>query len=127
MATITCPKCGTENSDDAVNCINCRVNLKYALEHPGEMEFAREHPDMFGLVKHEAVQGTPEKAVISRKQSRKKKGRTYLLIAAACFVVYYLMYIGGDGGAIGAVLALAMLICLVVGVIYLIMGSVGEE
>ena len=28
-----CPKCGTENLDDAVNCKKCRINLEWAIEH----------------------------------------------------------------------------------------------
>lgn len=38
MEKITCPKCGTENLADAVNCKQCRVNLEFALENPGEIE-----------------------------------------------------------------------------------------
>jgi hypothetical protein len=34
MITIICPKCGIENSANAMNCKNCRINLKFALEHP---------------------------------------------------------------------------------------------
>ena len=123
MATIICPKCGTENPADAMNCKNCRVNLKYALEHPGEMEFAREHPDMSGPGKEEAVQDIPKK-VVSRKRARKKKGLTYLAIAVACFVVVFL---GNLGGAVGAFFILSSLICFVGGVIYLIGGFVGKE
>jgi len=47
MATITCPKCGAENPVNAINCKSCRINLKFALEHLDEMEFALEHPDAF--------------------------------------------------------------------------------
>lgn len=132
MTTIICPKCGTENPADAVNCKNCKVNLKYALEHPAEMEFAQEHPDMFGLMKQEAVReeavrSTPEKAM-SRKQARKKRGLIYLAIAVACFVILFLMSTGDTGGgAIGAFLVLATLICFVGGIIYLIGGFVGKE
>lgn len=31
---IRCPKCEYENSDDALNCVNCHVNLKFALQSP---------------------------------------------------------------------------------------------
>lgn len=127
MTTIICPKCGTENPADAMNCKNCRINLKFALEHLGEMESTEPR----------TVQGAQEKP-LSRKQVRKKRGLTYLGIAVACFVVNYLlsMYTGGaEGGAIGALLcgaigaflALATLICFVGGVIYLIGGFVGKE
>lgn len=136
MATITCPKCGTENPADAMNCKNCKVNLKYALEHSGEMEFAREHPDMFGPGKQEAAQGIPRK-VVSRKQARKKKGLTWLAIAVVCFVINLMI---PDPAAVartkeealslgiaGAIFASGFLICFVVGVIYLIAGFVGKE
>ena len=31
MATVICPKCGTENSGNAMNCKQCRINLEFAL------------------------------------------------------------------------------------------------
>jgi len=116
QASITCPKCGTENSANAVNCRNCRINLKSALGHLDETELAEPR----------AVQGTPDKAM-SHKQARKKKGLTYLLVAVACFVGYFLVYTAGGGGLFGGGLAVATLICFVVGVIYLIGGFVGKE
>jgi hypothetical protein len=73
-----------------------------------------------------STQDTQEKAV-SPKKARKKKGLTYLLIAVVCFVVYFAMDAAGAGGAIGAFLAMATLICFVGGVIYLIGGFVGRE
>jgi hypothetical protein len=60
MTTVTCPKCGTENYADAMNCKNCKVNLKYAFEHLDEMEFAREHPEQFGLITQEAIRHEQE-------------------------------------------------------------------
>jgi ribosomal protein L40E len=39
--TIVCPKCGTENPADATNCSHCRVNLRFAAEHPAEIERAK--------------------------------------------------------------------------------------
>jgi len=38
MAAITCPKCGTENPSSATNCSQCRINLRFAIEHPDEIE-----------------------------------------------------------------------------------------
>jgi hypothetical protein len=38
MPTITCPKCGTENPADATICQKCRIDLKFALEHPEAVE-----------------------------------------------------------------------------------------
>jgi hypothetical protein len=31
--TITCPKCGHENSTSVTNCENCRINLAWAIQH----------------------------------------------------------------------------------------------
>jgi len=31
---INCPKCKTENPDNATNCKSCQINLAYALSHP---------------------------------------------------------------------------------------------
>src|SRR3990170_2758767 len=46
MSTITCPRCGTENPANAMNCKQCRINLKFALENPGAIEHykQREQP-----------------------------------------------------------------------------------
>jgi len=41
MDTIICPKCGTENPAGAMNCRNCRINLRFALEHPDQIEGAK--------------------------------------------------------------------------------------
>lgn len=38
MGTVTCPRCGTENRADAMNCVVCRINLRFAQEHPAEIE-----------------------------------------------------------------------------------------
>ncbi len=38
MDLVVCPKCGTENPANAMNCKNCRINLRFALEHPDEIE-----------------------------------------------------------------------------------------
>ena len=38
MPTVTCPKCGTENPADATICQKCRIDLKFALEHPEMVE-----------------------------------------------------------------------------------------
>ena len=35
---LTCPQCGTANLADATNCKRCRIELKFALEHPEEIE-----------------------------------------------------------------------------------------
>jgi len=74
-----------------------------------------------------STQNTHEKTV-SRKETRKKKGRIYLGIAVVCFVIYVIMYaVGIEGGVIMAFLALAWVICFIGGLIYLIAGFVGKE
>lgn len=57
MAAITCPKCGTENPSDAMNCRQCRINLQFALEHPEETERVREVD--------EAPPPPPKKAIVT--------------------------------------------------------------
>lgn len=41
MDTLICPKCGTENPASAMNCSHCRINLRFAIEHPDQIERAR--------------------------------------------------------------------------------------
>lgn len=38
MNTITCPKCGTINPENTLNCKSCKINLRFALENPAEVE-----------------------------------------------------------------------------------------
>jgi len=52
MATVICPRCGTANPDTATNCENCRINLKFALEHP----------EAITPTKQEVIQGEQEPA-----------------------------------------------------------------
>jgi hypothetical protein len=37
MDTIICPKCGTENPASLMNCRHCRINLRFAVEHPEQI------------------------------------------------------------------------------------------
>jgi hypothetical protein len=37
MDTIICPKCGTENPASAMNCRHCRINLRFAVDHPEQI------------------------------------------------------------------------------------------
>jgi hypothetical protein len=36
--TLTCPRCETENPVDAMNCVACKINLRFAQEHPEEVD-----------------------------------------------------------------------------------------
>jgi hypothetical protein len=38
MDTLICPKCGTENPASAMNCRHCRINLRFAVEYPEQIE-----------------------------------------------------------------------------------------
>ena len=40
--TLTCPRCGTENPVEAMNCVACKINLRFAQEHPGEVEHIKQ-------------------------------------------------------------------------------------
>lgn len=59
--------------------------------------------------------------------SRKKKGLTYLGIAAGCLIVNFIMFSADIGGVIAAIVSLAMLIFFVAGLFYLILGFVKKE
>ena len=37
MDTVICPKCGTKNPVDAVNCTECGTNLAWAVDNPEEI------------------------------------------------------------------------------------------
>jgi len=39
--TAACPRCGTTNEGDALNCVVCRINLAFARENPAEIERLR--------------------------------------------------------------------------------------
>lgn len=38
MEPMICPRCGTENPADTLNCEACRINLQFARENPDEIE-----------------------------------------------------------------------------------------
>ena len=41
-----CPQCGTDNTDDAWNCISCRINLYWAVQHFEALAKLREEHGM---------------------------------------------------------------------------------
>ena len=63
----------------------------------------------------------------SRKQSRLKKGRNYLIWAVVCLVISFGMYSADIAGAIAAFVNVAMLILFVGGLGYLVAGLVTKE
>jgi hypothetical protein len=59
--------------------------------------------------------------------SRKKKGLTYLGIAAGCLIISLIMYSADIGGVIAAIVNLAMLIFFIGGLVYLVVGFVKKD
>jgi hypothetical protein len=43
-----CPRCGAENSDDAWNCVSCRINLYWATQHYEGLAEIRERQGLPG-------------------------------------------------------------------------------
>jgi len=59
MDAIVCPKCGTVNPANVMNCMLCRINLQFAIEHPEQLEGVK-------------MERTPNKLnVVSQKHDRK--------------------------------------------------------
>jgi hypothetical protein len=78
MTTIICPKCGAENTIDAMTCTSCSVNLALALEHLDEMKFAQEHPDKFEY--KETIQRERSAATATSKASNTSFARTLIIL-----------------------------------------------
>lgn len=55
MKTTTCPRCGDRVRADAMNCVACRINLRFALENPAEM--ARLRQEDAGQARRAGAQG----------------------------------------------------------------------
>lgn len=47
METIICPKCGTENPADQMNCQKCHLNLEYGQEHSDGLGGPVLHGDLY--------------------------------------------------------------------------------
>jgi hypothetical protein len=56
--TRTCPRCGTENRSDATNCAASRINLKFAQEHPAEIERMKQEDALRGQQANSPAEGT---------------------------------------------------------------------
>ncbi len=63
----------------------------------------------------------------SIKQTRLKKGRTYLIWSAVLLGVNYILYSADIGGMIGALGSGAMFVLFVGGLVYLVAGLVTKE
>jgi len=58
---------------------------------------------------------------MSRNQQT-KKGRTYLIWSVICLVLSYVFYLADIGGAIAALVNLAMVVLFIGGLAYIIIG-----
>ncbi|MCK5054417.1 MAG: hypothetical protein KAR65_09065 [Anaerolineales bacterium] len=63
----------------------------------------------------------------SIKQTRLKKGRTYLIWSVVLLGVNYILYSADIGGMIGALGSGAMFVLFVGGLVYLVAGLVTKE
>lgn len=43
-----CPQCGTQNPEDEWNCVGCRINLYWAVQHYDGLAGIREHQGLSG-------------------------------------------------------------------------------
>ena len=69
MNTIACPRCGARVRADAMNCDACRINLRFALENPMEIErLKQEDTKRKHLARPEPGQGVVE-IPVSKDQS----------------------------------------------------------
>jgi hypothetical protein len=74
MNTIRCPRCGARNPVDAMNCDACRINLRFALENPMEIERLKQHDTKREhLARHAPGQGVVGIAV-PKDQSLMRQG-----------------------------------------------------
>ena len=65
MENITCPRCGTVNPANAVNCKQCRINLKFALQNPSEVERLKKE-EQERLEQQERLKQDEASAVLAR-------------------------------------------------------------
>lgn len=63
----------------------------------------------------------------SRKKARKKTGLILLVVGVVLFGISMLMYASDIGGLIYGFINLGLIVCLVLGLIYLIAGFVGKD
>jgi hypothetical protein len=94
MDTVTCPRCGTVNPTDAMNCKHCRINLKFARENLVEIERSER-----GTVEREQLNESQRpderKALAEKHRSKMIRG---LLLAIAGIVVTAATYSAASEG-----------------------------
>jgi hypothetical protein len=107
MDTIICPKCGTENPASAMNCRHCRINLRFAVEHP----------EQIGSTKLEATQREEDST-----QQAVSQGATSILarvvlgalsLVVGIFAIVPLFVIGeGTGSGVAAYAVVSLIFAL---------------
>jgi hypothetical protein len=103
MGNIACPKCGTENLASAMNCSHCRTNLRFALEHPEEIEAAKLEAT---CTDEASVQQTSPRSTISAL-ARLLLGTLSLVVGIVAIVPLFVIGEGtGSGIAAYAVISL---------------------
>ena len=60
--TVICPKCGTLNRGDAMNCQQCRINLAFALANPAVVKGITPYPTTDENVEENVEEFRPTKA-----------------------------------------------------------------
>jgi hypothetical protein len=64
MDIIICPKCGNETPANAMNCKHCRINLRFAVEHPEQfastkLDASQQEEDTTQQTVSQGVNGIP--------------------------------------------------------------------
>jgi hypothetical protein len=107
MDSIICPKCGTENPASAMNCRHCRINLRFAVEHPEQIERTRLEATL-------RAEAPTQQAVTQRATgilARIVLGALSLVVGL--FAIVPLFVIGeGTGSGIGAYAVVALIFAL---------------
>jgi hypothetical protein len=98
MSSIICPKCGTENLAGEMNCRKCRINLKYAQEHPEQFEGPKQQATQGEQASPEELQKTRYLGCAANVM--RWIGRVWgLLLIAVLPLVLFFWYLGSAGGA----------------------------
>jgi hypothetical protein len=111
MNTIICPKCGTENPANTMNCKNCRVNLKFALEHFGQLESAEQEatqPEGEEKVSPDVPQGAESSRVSRVRSLRTRYADAYAVAHSAVSLGHIVQVVGIVTGILLLLFALSM-------------------
>lgn len=87
MENVICPECDVENPANAMNCMNCRINLRFALEHPDQIKDAEPT-----ATPHD---GTPAQQATSRTALTVL--RWVARIASVVFIVVFVLMFASEG------------------------------